>query len=79
MAPAPADNTTSSIGANALTNAGTLSAVYFINPAASPGVTLPKIRAALIATETTWITEVISLPSGTTLTSYPILYPNSCA
>ena len=65
IAPAPAARITSSIGLNALTNAGTLSYVYLIRAAASPGVTFPKIRAARSATDTTWITEVISFPSGT--------------
>ena len=60
MAPAPAETTTASMAPKVLTNAGTRSAVYFKRPARSPGLTLPKIRAARTATVTTWMTEVTS-------------------
>ena len=52
IAPAPAARMTS-IGLKAFTKAGTLSFVYVSNAPASPGVTLPKISAARIATDTT--------------------------
>ena len=53
IAPAPAARMTSSIGLKAFTKAGTLFFVYVSNAPASPGVTLPKISAARIATDTT--------------------------
>ena len=77
IAPAPAARTTSSTGLKAFTNAGTLSLVYVRRLAASPGVTLPKISAARSATDTTWITDVTSFPSGMTRTFAPVLYPSS--
>ena len=77
IAPAPQATITSFNGANALTNAGTRFIVYSIRVAASPGFTLPKIRAARSATDTTWITAVTSFPSGITRTLAPVLYPTS--
>ena len=58
-----------------LTKAGTRSLVYFSRPARSPGWTLPKIRAARMATVTTWMTLVTSWPRGTTRSSRPIFTP----
>lgn len=46
--------------------------MYSIRVAASPGFTLPKIRAARSATDTTWITAVTSFPSGITRTLAPV-------
>ena len=66
-----------SMGLAAFTNAGTRSIVYFISVPASPGFTLPKIRAARSATDTTWITAVTSLPSGITRTFAPVFIPAS--
>ena len=77
IAPAPHATITSFNGANALTNAGTRSIVYFIKFPASPGVMLPKIKAALKATDTTWITDVTSLPNGITRTFAPVFMPAS--
>ena len=58
IAPAPQATINSLSGPNALTNAGTLSAVYVNNAFKSPGLTAPNIKAALIATETTWILKL---------------------
>ncbi len=66
-----------SIAPNVLTNAGTRSFVYFSRPGRSPGWTLPKIRAARMATVTAWMTAVTSWPSGTTRSSRPIFTPPS--
>ena len=51
--------------------------MYSIRAAASPGLMLPKIRAARRATDTTWITDVTSFPSGITRTFAPVVMPAS--
>ena len=60
IAPAPQATINSLSGPNAFTNAGTLLDVYSSNWFKSPGGTAPNINAALIATETTCITDVTS-------------------